>query len=319
MLVTSRPTNYFFVLREPTHTVSDVLHGNQISAITLSHLNQSLIDLAKTTSEYYFQENFMRVYCLAFAAVLSLFAVEASAQQAVQVTVENLQPTDGFYVTPVWVGFHDGNFDYFDAGSAASSAVEDLAEGGDLAGLAGEFAAFGSGQGGVLTGPNGFGSGAGEPPVIDPGESSSMIFNLGASERFLSFASMVIPSNDGFFGNDSGTAIEVLDASGNFSFAGPLDIGLANLWDSGTELNDGQGAAFSANGGTSTDTTDPIALHAGLDNFDGTSTAAGTTINFTNASGSPVLRLSVTAVPEPGSLALLGLAGTIGLLRRRRS
>ena len=236
------------------------------------------------------------------------------AQQQVRITVENLQPDDGFYVTPVWVGFHHGTFDYFNEGSNASAAVEALAEEGDASGLQGEFDAFGSGQSGLLTNANGFSM----APVIDPGETAFLDFSLSATERFLSFGTMIIPSNDGFFGNDSGTGIEVLDAGGNFNFAGPIELTLAQLWDAGTEANDGLGAAFSATGGTATDQTNAISLHGSLSHFDGTDTADGTTINFGNASGSPVLRINITAVPEPGSIAVLGLMGTLLVTRRRR-
>ena len=51
--------------------------------------------------------------------------------ESIQVTIENLQPADGFFFTPVWLGFHDGGFDLFDDGSAASSALETIAETGD--------------------------------------------------------------------------------------------------------------------------------------------------------------------------------------------
>jgi hypothetical protein len=251
-------------------------------------------------------------FLLSLLAIICMPAI-AQAQQQVRVTVENLQPSDGFYLTPVWVGLHDGGFDFFDDGGSASSALEDLAEEGIVSGLQGLFS--GSGQQGVLANADGFGG----APVLDPGESASTVFSLGASERFLSFASMIIPSNDGFFGNDSGTAIEVLDADGNFSFSGPIELTFAQAWDAGTEVNDGLGAAFSATGGTSTDETNGIiALHEGFANFDNTDTADGSTINFGNASNSPVLRISVTAVPEPTSLVLLSGLGILGMIKRRR-
>jgi len=256
----------------------------------------------------------MRLFTLAVCACVALAVSSAQAQQQVRVTVENLQPSDGFYLTPVWTGFHDGTFDFFDAGTMSSSSLEGLAEEGDVSGILSDFAGAGVGQDGVLTNPAGFGG----APVIDPGESASAIFDLNSSERYLSFATMLIPSNDGFFGNDSGIAIEVLDGSGAFSFAGPIDFTLDQLWDAGTELNNGLGAAFSGNGGTDTTEANNIALHAGLNNFDGTTTADGSTINFANASASPVFRLTVTAVPEPSSLAVLGLLSTVGLIRRKR-
>lgn len=261
----------------------------------------------------------MRVLLMLAAVAFCLCSTPVDGQtQKVKVTIENLQPSDGFFITPVWTAFHNGGFDYFDAGSSASSAVELLAEGGDLSGLMADFSAFGSGQAGVLTGPGGFGSGAGQPPVIDPGEVSSMVFDLDTANRFLSVGTMIIPSNDGFFGNDDAMGIEIFDAMGNFTFSGPLEYSLSELWDAGTELNNGLGAAFSANGGSATDESMAIGLHGGLGIFDGTGTAAGTTINFANASGNPVFRLSVQAVPEPGSLALISILGCVGMLRRNR-
>ena len=107
-------------------------------------------------------------------------------------------------------------------------------------------------------------------------------------------------------------------SAGQFSFTGPLTLSLGALWDAGTELNDGLGAPFSGNGGTDTPEANPIALHAGLANFDGTGTAAGSTINFDNASSSPVLRLNVVAIPEPSGIALCGLLGVFGLIRRSK-
>ena len=55
------------------------------------------------------------------AAGLAILATDRANAQTVRVEVENLQPADGFYFTPLWVGFHDGSFDMFDAGSAASA------------------------------------------------------------------------------------------------------------------------------------------------------------------------------------------------------
>ena len=72
------------------------------------------------------------------------------------------------------------------------------------------------------------------------------------------------------------------------------------------------------NGGTDTLEANPIALHAGLANFDGSGTASGSIINFDNANSSPVLRLNVVVVPEPSGIALCGLLGVFGLARRRK-
>jgi len=233
---------------------------------------------------------------LSAAVVLSLlFAGNAVAQQQIQITVENLQPADGFYFTPVWLGVHDGNFDLFDPGNAASAALELLAEEGDASGVSGDFASSANGQ---------------------------HQFSLNASDRYLSYATMIIPTNDSFFANGNPLAVELLDASGTFTGDQVLEFSLADLWDAGTEENDTLGAPFSVNGGlASTDTVrGVVALGPDLSNVNGLETPAGTTINFDNASTSPVLRISISAaaVPEPSSASVLGLATLGCLLRRRR-
>ena len=84
----------------------------------------------------------MKTLKLILGVALSCFALDhANAQQAVQVTFENLQPADGFYLTPVFAGFHDGSFDVFDAGTAASASLEAVAEDGMFAGLQADFTA----------------------------------------------------------------------------------------------------------------------------------------------------------------------------------
>ena len=63
-------------------------------------------------------------------AAATLIAEPASARE-VQVTIENLAPADGNFLTPAWVGFHDGTFDVYDLGAPASAALERLAEDGN--------------------------------------------------------------------------------------------------------------------------------------------------------------------------------------------
>jgi hypothetical protein len=91
-----------------------------------------------------------------------------------------------------------------------------------------------------------------------------------------------------------------------------------NIYDSGTEMNNGLGAAFSAMGGTATDTLEAIAIHPGLDNFLGTNTAAGTTLSSSLANNAALARITITAVPEPATFASLGLIAMIASLTWRR-
>jgi len=256
---------------------------------------------------------------LGFAVGLGVHTQALATQ--IEVTIENLTPGGGLYFTPVWVGFHDGSFDTFDIGAPASASLEALAEGGDAAGISADFGSVAGGQQGLVFAPSGF-PGA---PVFDPGDSASITFNLDpGSNRFFSFASMVIPSNDAFIGNANPAAYEIFDATGVYT--GPLDLLVlgSEVWDAGTEVNDGMGAPFSTLGGSSTDEIATIGQHAGLGVLLGTTTAAGTTIDpvagdFT-LNGYQLARITVSRVPEPHLFAMLGL-GLVAMRvagRRRR-
>ena len=253
---------------------------------------------------------FTAFFCVLFSAA-SAFATDLT------VTVENLQPAGGLFFTPVWTGFHNGGFSVYNAGGTASSSLIAIAEEGDTMPLMNAFAGFGMGgvDGAVAPGspfgPDGssFASTASADFTVDPNVN-----------RYFSFASMVIPSNDAFFGNDNPMAYELFDGSGNFTGPLVIDILGSDIYDAGSEVNDAMGAAFSALGGTDTDENIAIAMHGGLDNFLNTGTANGETILSAFSADTPIARITVTqAVPEPNAalVALLGLPA-LGLMRRRR-
>lgn len=264
----------------------------------------------------------LRAYRSLFLSALSLAVVglcqpQATAQN-LKITVENLSPSTGFFLTPVWYGLHDGSFDLFDIGGAATPGLELLAEDGGTGTLEAEFAAPSRLQG-VVANPAGFGG----APLIDTGETATAIqqtFNPSAY-RYFSFASMVIPSNDAFIGNESGTAYELFDAAGNFNGELTIDIFGADIWDAGTEVNDTFGAAFSGVGGVGTTEGGTVQSHLGLSNFEGTATPVGLIgSGLAPGSATPVARITISQVPEPttavmGVIALVGM----GLAGRKRS
>lgn len=94
-----------------------------------------------------FQIPRLRLSVSALLAALTVVPVFHAAAVQVRVTVENLSPTGGTLLTPVWVGFHDGTFDLYDRGGVASPALERLAEDGNTAPLSAAFAAGLSGRG----------------------------------------------------------------------------------------------------------------------------------------------------------------------------
>lgn len=241
----------------------------------------------------------------------------ATAQaDELQFQIENTAPAGGFFFTPVFLGFHDGSFDIFDPGGSASAALEVLAEEGGTAPMSDLLLAGQS----TARAETVVGNSAGPPP-FDPGESITRTFDIDAStQRFLSYASMVIPSNDAFFGNPS--ALELFDSSGNYLGDRTFEITAGMIWDAGTEVNDiNGGAAFSANGGMSTDEDNPIALIdlQDLNDFIGSDTVSGATITSGFSADTVVARFTITAVPEPSSIIVLGLVGLAGCARRRRS
>jgi hypothetical protein len=257
--------------------------------------------------------------------VLAAIWMAAPAHAAqIQITVTNDQPGGGFALAPVWFGLHNGSFDTFNSGSAASSQLETLAELGDTSALAALFAGHGVqttlASGGML-------------PQFLPGQSAATILDVAnpAVDRYLSFAAMVVPSNDFFMGNDDPLAHPIFDASGKF--IGPVTIQIfgANVWDAGTEVdNIAFGAAF-IQGDNATDhvaensVITPFLQDANASSYLasilGQTTAAGYTMTHIFSSDDPIATIRISSVPEPATIALLsiGLAGTFIRARARRS
>ena len=154
----------------------------------------------------------------------------------VTVTVENLAPENGTPITPLWAGFHDGNFDTYNTGEAATPGLESLAEDGSTELISTEFSNSGAGVvDGTITG-----DGGATPGVIDVGETTSFTFTVDrslASSRYFNYASMILPSNDAFIANGDPLAHEIFDAEGNFLGADFIVAG-DEVLDAGTEVND---------------------------------------------------------------------------------
>jgi len=251
-------------------------------------------------------------------AIAGLWAVPVLAQ-TVQVRIENLQQDGGMAFTPFWVGFHDGGFDVFDAGTPATAGITSIAELGDTGPLSSRFAMEQPmGVDATFAGPSG-------PPVFSPGESASMMFDVGdpTRNRFFNYASMIVPTNDLFVGNDMSR--EIFDVDGNF--LGPVTINIfgRNVYDNGTEVNDiTDGPAFVAgiDAMEGADEFEDIQLffsRPGADDYlasiIGVTTAPGDEITRVFAEADLIGRISI--VPAPG-VASVGLLGGLGMLCRRR-
>jgi hypothetical protein len=261
---------------------------------------------------------FLRDFLRVLTVVFSLAGAAPAFAAELQITVTNNQPAGGFAIAPVWIGIHDGTYSTFTPGTTASPALETLAELGDTSQLAAAF----SGHGAETT--------VGSMPYV-PGATASALLHVvnPAVDQYLSFAAMVVPSNDFFMGNSDPKAFHLFDSSGNF--VGPMTILVygRNVWDAGTEVdNINYGAAFIV-GDNATDhvaangtigpvfggSIDPTYLPSIL----GKATPAGYDISHLISSNDLIATIQISSVPEPSSMIMLGMGISGAFLAARRS
>jgi hypothetical protein len=241
-------------------------------------------------------------------------AASASAQN-ITIQVRNVSPVNGTFVTPVWFGFHDGSFDLYDLGAPASPGLERMAEDGDLAALRADFMAANSAFRDTVA----FG---GSIPPIAPGETvttSIMLPGTPGANRYVSYASMIIPSNDAFVANGNPLAFSIFDAMGNFT---PVTFTVtgAMVRDAGTEVNDEVPAntAFFGQMAPNTGLTENgvVTTHPGfIPSGAILSTPMFSNADFT-AQGYSVLEVTIIPAPAGGAASLICCLAALG--RRRR-
>ena len=255
------------------------------------------------------------VLCAVSAALISSSAAYAQ-QRMVTVTVNNLAPTNSISFAPLHLGFHQGVFDAFNNGTTAGAGIVSVAEGGAGDVWQSNFAA---------TDPTATRGTIGM--ALTPGQSRSMSFLVTTGlNPFFTFASMVVPSNDFFIGNDNPQAFRLFDASGNLLISS-IGQTSSQIWDAGSELFSVAGAAFLVNGVNAVRTPQNGVVSfnfAELAQFNGEVTAAGYAFNSQLAANQPVYRIdfaSSTVVPEPSTVVLLsaGLMAVAFAARRKRA
>jgi PEP-CTERM motif len=251
---------------------------------------------------------------------LALSAAASATNVNVTVTIDNLAPANGISFAPLHVGFNNGSFDAFNLGQTAGEAIISVAEGGAGGAWQSAFAATDpTATRGTILGVGGF------PPLL-PGQTSSQQFTVNtALNPFFTFASMVVPSNDFFIGNDSPTEYRLFNAGGQLQISS-IGIKAHEIWDAGSEVFNPQKAAFLQVGAN--EPRDPqnsvVAFNfAELAAFNGLTTAPGYVLNSTLGADTDVYRISfaVTPVPEPESYALMmaGLLLVGSVVRRRKA
>ncbi len=136
-----------------------------------------------------------------------------------EVAVRNI--TSGQPFTPPLVATHNENIDMFTVGHAASNGIQQLAENGNL-GLLIDILNASSDVADVVVAV------AGDPPPVMPGQTVKFRITTAPGKHHISFASMLICTNDGFTGLDSEQLPRHVGDYVSFSLSG---------YDAGTEVN----------------------------------------------------------------------------------
>jgi len=248
---------------------------------------------------------------------LTLLAVGWPLQAAeVSVEVENLAPTGGVFLSPMWVGFDDGQFKL--STGTGGVGLDLLAQNGDTTVLQKEFrTAATKGVDGVIDASKVWSS----SPFFGPGTSGTQTFALDpTTDRFMNFASKVYPFTAAFIASQS--PIEIFDAQGKF-------MGKQIITVLGSEVQEvaplTSGTTATSNKSQSTSTTRPSLA-------DRLASLTGNGVTLTSKDGSTVAHFDavasnlelpntavarITIVPEPATVILLA-GGSLMLLRRRR-
>ncbi|NES75910.1 MULTISPECIES: spondin domain-containing protein [Okeania] len=289
-------------------------------------------------------------------ALLTLVSVSsvittASVAQALtlKVEVENLGLDGGVALTPVWVGFHDGSFDSYNGGLPSEKGLERIAEDGNTMPISIDFLAnktyVQGGMSGVFdstqVGTRVDGAIGGGPITAETMAMSTFDVTPDESNRWFSYVSMVLPSNDYYVANGNPFAWDLMDLfTGNQSQIS-FNIGLpGTVNDAGTEVNNfstsagnglfpelpaGQGGQNQGadENGVNANVADPYANFLNRPtNFD----TAFADLDFNDTTlypnGIASITISVESQSVPESSTTVGLMAMVGLfvfggLRRR--
>lgn len=224
--------------------------------------------------------------------LLTAGILAATSQQAfaADLTIEVQNLTQGLYFTPVLSIAHSPDNSLFEIGEAAIPEIQEMAEGGSLAGLAtvGEAisANFANTEG-----------------LTAPGASQTVSVTNADGNSVLSIVGMILPSNDGFIGLDNWTIP---------TEAGTYTVYL-NAYDAGTEVNDelrGGGApgvpgmpvppplepilGMNGSGVTNTETNATVHIHRGSIGDDMADGGASDIDNTVHRWLNPVAKVTVT-------------------------
>ncbi|GAB1039018.1 MAG: spondin domain-containing protein [Shewanella algae] len=148
-------------------------------------------------------------------STLPLSQLSQAAQ--LEININNL--THGNHFTPLLIAAHDGNSHLFQAGEPASSALQKMAEGGDISELQ---QAVTANNGVIVANP--------AAGLLAPGAKVEKVMLDSGALTHLSLVAMLLPTNDAFVGLDGW---EIPSTPGSYTL-------YLNAYDAGTEANDEQ-------------------------------------------------------------------------------
>ncbi|WP_447077958.1 spondin domain-containing protein [Shewanella algae] len=148
-------------------------------------------------------------------STLPLSQLSQAAQ--LEISINNL--THGNHFTPLLIAAHDGNSHLFQAGEPASSALQKMAEGGDISELQ---LAVTANNGVIVANP--------AAGLLAPGAKVEKVMLDSGALTHLSLVAMLLPTNDAFVGLDGW---EIPSTPGSYTL-------YLNAYDAGTEANDEQ-------------------------------------------------------------------------------
>ena len=137
------------------------------------------------------------------------------ASNAADLTIKVQNLTQGVYFTPVLAVAHNAETSLFKAGEVASVALQEMAEGGSLAGL-------------IAHSESANANYAHTEGLTAPGSQGEIVLMSTTDNAFLSLVGMILPSNDGFIGLDTWA---IPEQPGTYTV-------YLNAYDAGTEAND---------------------------------------------------------------------------------
>ncbi|WP_028779578.1 spondin domain-containing protein [Shewanella sp. 38A_GOM-205m] len=148
-------------------------------------------------------------------STLPLSQLSQAAQ--LEISINNL--THGNHFTPLLIAAHDGNSHLFQAGEPASSALQKMAESGDISELQ---QAVTANSGVTVANP--------AAGLLAPGAKVEKVMLDSGALTHLSLVAMLLPTNDAFVGLDGW---EIPSTPGSYTL-------YLNAYDAGTEANDEQ-------------------------------------------------------------------------------